>query len=61
MIGHTSDPPPPYYTYSMLEMQKAMKLLREGCPEAHIEADEVAYIDHSAMIERWSEARSARS
>lgn len=25
------------------------------------EAHEVAYIDHSAMIERWSKSRGARS
>jgi hypothetical protein len=57
--GRTSviNPPPPNYTYSMLEMQKAMKLLHELYPEAHIEAHEVAYIDHHTMPERWSKAR----
>src|SRR5215813_6909587 len=60
LIGHTSviNPPPPHYTYSMLELRQAMKLLRENYPEAHIEAHEVAYIDHRAMIERWSAMRA---
>jgi len=63
LIGRTSviNPPPPHYTYSMLELRQAMKLLRESCPEAHIEAHEVVYIDHRAMIERWSKARGAKA
>jgi hypothetical protein len=37
-----------------LEMREALSLLRKSYPDAHIEAHEVAHIDHRAMIERWS-------
>jgi hypothetical protein len=58
MIGHAStiNPPPPNYTYSALELRQVIDLLRKQYPNAQIEANEVAYIDHGATIERWSRA-----
>lgn len=55
------NPPPSHYTYSLIELRSAMALLRKAYPDAYIEAHEVAYIDHAAMLERWSQAREARS
>ena len=56
--GHTSiiKPPPANYTYSLLEMKEAVDRLRKKSPDAHIEAHEVAHIDHAAMRTRWREA-----
>jgi hypothetical protein len=54
------NPPPAHYTYSLVELRAAMALLRKAYPDAQIEAHEVVYINHAAMVERWSRAREAR-
>jgi hypothetical protein len=60
MIGHRSviNPPPPHFTYSLLELRPTIARLRKSYPGAHIEAHEIAFIDHAAMSERWSAAHS---
>ena len=54
------NPPPAHYTYSVVELGSAMALLRKAYPDAQIEAHEVAYIDHAAMVERSSRAGETR-